>query len=217
MKEGNFVLIDFVGRIAGTNEIFDLTHEDIAKKEGIYTEKHKYEPALVIIGAKMVIPGIEEELVRMKVGEEREFTVKPDKGFGYRSPGLVKIISMSKFLHEKINPVPGLFVTIDNRQAKVQSVSGGRVRVDFNNPLAGKELHYRLKTVKAIKTSQEKVKALLNYYNIKGDISITNDTLTIKTSKKLEPVIEKLLSETIKKWIKEIKSVICLHTDSKKA
>jgi FKBP-type peptidyl-prolyl cis-trans isomerase 2 len=41
MKKGDFVRIDFVGRLAATGEIFDLTSEEIAKKEGVYDEKQK--------------------------------------------------------------------------------------------------------------------------------------------------------------------------------
>ena len=42
MQKGDFVEIDYVGRIAATNEIFDLTIEEIAKAEGVYNEKHKF-------------------------------------------------------------------------------------------------------------------------------------------------------------------------------
>ncbi|RLJ09464.1 MAG: peptidylprolyl isomerase, partial [Candidatus Aenigmatarchaeota archaeon] len=138
IKEGSFVEIDYVGRVEGTNEIFDLTSEEVAKKEGIYNPKQKYGPVLVIIGANMIIPGVEEQLKNMKPGEEKEFVVEPKKAFGERNSKLVKVISLMEFKKEKIDPVPGMFITIDGLQAKVQSVSGGRVRVDFNHPLAGK-------------------------------------------------------------------------------
>ena len=75
MKEGDFVHIDYVGRLSATGEIFDLTDAELAKKEGIYSEKTRYGPALVIMGAHMVIPGIEKQLLQMKVGEGREFVV----------------------------------------------------------------------------------------------------------------------------------------------
>ena len=42
MKKGDFIKIDYVGRVSLTGEIFDLTIEDIAKKEGIFDEKRKY-------------------------------------------------------------------------------------------------------------------------------------------------------------------------------
>ena len=36
MQKGDFVLIDFIGRVKDTGEVFDLTQEDVAKKENVY-------------------------------------------------------------------------------------------------------------------------------------------------------------------------------------
>ena len=33
MKEGDFVKVEYVGRVTGTNEVFDVTSEEIARKE----------------------------------------------------------------------------------------------------------------------------------------------------------------------------------------
>ena len=207
MKQGDFIEIDFTGRIAATNEIFDLTSEETAKSEGIYNPKQNYGPALVIIGARMVIPGVEKELLSMKVGEEKEFTVPPDKGFGFRDPRLVRVISIASFAKQRINPVPGMFVTIDNRQARVQSVSGGRVRVDFNNPLAGKELTYRMRIVKEIRPAKDKVSSLLEFYALPLEHSLEGEKLTLTSEKPIPEPLQKMLQGNIMKWIKEVKSI----------
>ncbi len=215
MKRGDFVEIDFVGRIASTGEIFDLTDEEVAKSSGIYEPKRKYKPVLVIIGAGMVIPGVEKELMKMKPGEEREFTVKPEDAFGLRRIDLIKVISLSNFLKNNIKPVPGDVVEIDGRRARVQSVSGGRVRVDFNHPLAGKELKYKLRIVREIKTPEEKVKALMDYYKIKCETKLEGDKVIIKPEKPLHKIMSDVVKNTIKKWIKEIKSVEFKNQTSK--
>lgn len=207
MKKGDFILIDFVGRVSGTGEIFDLTDAETAKRENVYDPKQKYKPALVITGAKMVIPGVEKQLEEMKPGDEREFSVKPEDAFGPRNPKLIKIISRAHFLRQKINPAPGIFVTIDRRQARIQSVSGGRVRADFNHPLAGKELHYRLKIVKQITKTLEKAGSLIEYYGIVSETSFDGGRLVIKTKKPMPDIAEKLIEGKIKEWIKEIKQV----------
>jgi len=205
MKIGDFVLLDFVGRIAATNEIFDLTDEVLAKRENVYNKEQKYRPSLVIVGAKMVVPGVEEEIIKMSAGEEKEFLVKPENGLGQRNPRLIKIISTANFLKQNINPAPGIHVTIDNIHAKIQSVSGGRVRVDFNHPLAGRELFYRIKIVKELKEPKEKIEALLEHYSIKAETRINGETILIEG--KTDPATQTMISETIKKWIKDIKEV----------
>jgi FKBP-type peptidyl-prolyl cis-trans isomerase 2 len=208
MNKGDFLEIDYVGRVKATNEIFDLTSEEVAKKEKVYDPKQKYGPSLVVLGSGMAIPGVEKQLENMKIGDEKEFEIRPEEGFGTRNPKLVKIISITKFFKEKINPVPGAYVNIDGIDAKIQSVSGGRVRIDFNNPLAGKELKYKLKIVRKIETSEEKIISLLNHYNLKSaETKIENNELVVKLEKDLNPVIKTLLEKMITKWIEEIKSV----------
>ena len=88
-----------------------------------------------------------------------------------------------------------------------QSVSGGRVRVDYNHPLAGKDLRYRLRIVRQITKSLEKAKALLEYYNVDCKTSIRDGKLAIETKKPLHALIQKMIDETTRKWIKEIKTV----------
>jgi len=54
--------------------------------------------------------------------------------------------------------------TFDNLIGKIISVSGGRVIVDFNNPLAGKNISYELNVKSIVKDENEKIKALMRYF-----------------------------------------------------
>jgi FKBP-type peptidyl-prolyl cis-trans isomerase SlyD len=57
--------------------------------------------------------------------------------------------------------VPGLVVVLENNlPGRIQSVSGGRVRIDFNHELAGKTLEYELKIEEKIADEKDKIKAL---------------------------------------------------------
>lgn len=212
MNDGDFVEIDFVGRVKDSGEIFDLTDADLAKKEGIFEKSHKYGPAIVIIGSKSIVSGVEEQIKTMAVGEEKEFELPAEKGFGKRDPKLVQIISLGKFFEQKINPVPGAFVNIDGKNCKIQSVSGGRVRVDFNHPLAGRELIYKVKIFKEIKGVEGKVEAVIKYLGLEAEASVEGDTAKIKM-KKPNQVLEKIVDQMTKKWVKEIKTVIFEATE----
>ncbi|MFH1445357.1 MAG: peptidylprolyl isomerase [Nanoarchaeota archaeon] len=216
MKNGDFIKMDFVGRLVATGEIFDSTSEEQAKKDGVHDPKQKYGPILIIIGASMTVPGVEKHLMEMRVGEEREFDVKPSEAFGQRSPELMRVLPINKFIKEKINPVPGMFVTIDHRQAKIQSVSGGRIRVDFNHPLASRELHYKIKITELIENPLEKAKTIADYFAIKCEAELKEDALTIKTEKKAPAIVEKLLGDWIKKYITDIKSIAFVSKEGSK-
>ncbi len=208
MKNGDFVEIEYVGKVKITNEIFDLTSEELAKKEKIYNPKHLYGPALVIIGSNMVIRGVMKELEKMEVGEELEFDVSPPEGFGMRSPKLIRIIPISKFIENKINPIPGEYFEIDGMQAKVQSVSGGRVRVDFNNPLAGKMLTYKVRVLRKIEGVKNKVEKLLKYYRVDySGLEIKGKGVVVKSEKPVNPMVKKFTSDMVTKWVKGIEKV----------
>lgn len=207
MKNADFVKIDFVGRVHDTDQVFDFTTPDIAKKEGLHNEKHEYVPALVIVGAKMVIPGVEKQLLKMKVGEEKEFTVDPVDAFGPRNPRMAKVFSYSAFIRQKVNPTPGAFVDIGGMRGKVVSVSGGRVRVDFNHPLAGKKLKYWVKVVETITGAQNKIDALFKYYSVPFTPKIEGDKLLVSGDKPVPHEVRTFVEEAVAKWIKEIKTV----------
>jgi FKBP-type peptidyl-prolyl cis-trans isomerase 2 len=217
MKKGDFVEIDFIGRLVTTGEIFDLNSGEEAKREGIYNPKHKYKPSLVVIGSGMSVPGMEKNLEEMKVGEEREFTLNPDEAFGQKNMRLMRIVPITKFTKEKISPVPGMFVDIDGMQAKVLSVAGGRVRVDFNHPLAGKVLKYKVKIVREVTETQEKSNLLLSYYGIKCDTKVDGDTIVIETEKPMNEFLRKFAGENVMKWVSEVKNIQFTEKEGAKA
>ncbi|UCD02899.1 MAG: FKBP-type peptidyl-prolyl cis-trans isomerase [Candidatus Aenigmatarchaeota archaeon] len=203
MKNRDWIKINFVGKVKATDEVFDVTREEDARRHDIYDEKKKYGPVLVIVGAGTVIPvmkGVEKELLEMKIGENRSFDVSPADGAGPRKPELIKVVSTMTFTKKNISPFPGLVLQTDVGHCKVLAVSGGRVRVDYNHPLAGKELHYEVEIVEQVKTPHEKVQALLEYYGIPANVTLTGKKATVTLEDKSNSFIEKLLTETLKKW-----------------
>jgi len=207
-KDGDFVRINYVGRIKETGEIFDLTLEDVAKKNGLYTPEFKYRPVPVIIGAKFVLPALEEEIKKMKIGEKKKIVLPPEKAFGVRSPSYIKLIPVSQFKKQGLEPYPGMEVTINNLRGRVLSVAGGRVKVDFNHPLAGKEIEYEVEVVEKINERAEQVKAIVDYFLALEpkdvDVAIDKKTASITFKKHLDVTsrTKEKISETIKKWVK---------------
>ncbi len=162
IRNGDFIEIDFIGRIKSSSKIFDLTLADVAKKEGIFSENHKYKPAIMCVGKRHLVAGIDEFLEGKEIGREYEFEVPPEKAFGKRNPKLVQLAPSNFFTQKKIYPVPGLTLVVDNVLATVRSVSAGRVILDFNHPLAGKTLVYWVKALRKVTKEDEKIQALLS-------------------------------------------------------
>jgi len=68
LKKGDFVLIEYVGKVKETGEVFDTTIEEVAKKERLYKEGEIYEPKLVVIGEGWVLKALDESLTTMEIG-----------------------------------------------------------------------------------------------------------------------------------------------------
>jgi len=164
IENGDFIEIDYVGRDKETGALFDLTREDVAKKEKIDAPNAEFGPVTIVVGAQHVIPGLDEKLTTLSVGDKSAITVPPASGFGPRQPNLVELVPRSVFKRQHINPMPGMPVKLGNRRGVVKTVSGGRIQVDFNHPLAGKELEYEVEIHKKITSPDEKIKSLLSLH-----------------------------------------------------
>ncbi len=161
IREGDFVIVDYVARVEETGEIADLTLEDVAKKEKIYREDGIYKPKLVIVGEGWFIKGFEEGLIGLEVGKKAEIRVPPEKGFGERDPKKIKVVPIREFRKSGITPRPGMRVTINGKVGTIHTVTSGRVRVDFNHPLAGKTIIYEVYVRKKLTDDLEKIKAII--------------------------------------------------------
>jgi len=157
----DIVRVSFTGRVKDTGKVFDTTYAEVAKKSGIFNEHLPYGPAPMVLGENRLIPGLENVLSKMKSGEEKTVVIHPKDAFGEREPELVKLVPLKVFKANGINPAPGLVVVLENNlPGRVQTVSGGRVRVDFNHELAGRTLEYELKIDRRLTDEEEKIKAL---------------------------------------------------------
>ncbi|HIH20491.1 TPA: peptidylprolyl isomerase [Candidatus Micrarchaeota archaeon] len=162
MNEGDFTEVEFTGKANGS--VFETTSADEAKKAGIFEENRPYGPVLAVAGKKMLVPGLDEEIVKAKEGDSKSISLTPEKAFGPRNADLVRLIPSSKFKEQGIGPTPGMSIDVDGMPARVVGVEGGRVRLDFNHPLAGMNVDYSFKIVKTYTGTQDKVSALVKNF-----------------------------------------------------
>ena len=215
MENGKIVLVNYTGKITASNEIFETTDEKKAVEAGIFEEGRKYTAMPIVIGSGDMLKQVETALEKMKTGETKKITLQPEQAFGARKAELIKIVPLAEFKKRDVNPVPGLVIDLNNARGKVQAVSGGRVRVDFNSPLAGKEIEYEVKIEKELRNNNEKIEAFFEKFfgvlpekerklSIKeGKIEVALDA---KYTQAVAPV-KKVFSDTIMKNVKGITSV----------
>jgi FKBP-type peptidyl-prolyl cis-trans isomerase 2 len=221
MKNGDFVKITYTGKLASTGEVFETTDEPLAKQAGIYALKGRYGQKVVALGLGQMIRGIEEAVRTLSPGKQESFLFHPNKAFGERNPELVRVIPLSKFHSQGVNPSPGMMVALDNRlAAKVKSVAGGRVTVDLNHPLAGENVVYSIKLEEVISDTGKKVQALLDSAFLEAEYKISGSSLEIRFLNRDktpdQAIMEQSLLASVKAYIPEIKEIKPM-ADGKKA
>jgi len=213
MKDGEFVYIDYVGRVKDSGEIFDITSEKDAKKEGAWREGFKYGPVPIVVGADFVLPGLNDALKEMNVGETKKIETLPARAFGDRNPEYVKLIPEARFKEQNVDVSVGEYVTINKLRGRVLSTDGGRVNVDFNHPLAGKTLVYDLTVVIEIKETTERVQALIYYFvgmDKEGtNVKMSQDEAEVEFKRKVDVHTEakELIATNVLKYVEGVKRV----------
>ncbi|WP_069807450.1 peptidylprolyl isomerase [Vulcanisaeta thermophila] len=187
LQKGDYVLLEYTVIDKDSNKVVETTVEERAREAGIYRPDEVYEPRLIIIGETRLFEPLEQALLNANEGQEVTVEVPPEKAFGQRDPSKVKVISIREFYRYGKLPRVGDVVEVNNQQARVVSITGGRVTLDFNHPLAGKTLIVTAKVVKKLETIQDRVRYIIKQYipriepdRVVVDVSQDNSVITIK-------------------------------------
>lgn len=195
IMKNDFIELKYTGY--ANNEIFDSNIEEDMKKLNPNSKPIK---TIISVGQEMVVNGLDKALEGKELEKEYETTISPKEGFGERNKNLIKTIPLKAFTEKKVNPYPGLVLTLDDIMVKIIAVSGGRVMADFNNPLAGKEIRYKFTILRKVTDEKEKIEALfLVFLKFIPDYEI-KENIIIKGPKALEIVI-KVYSEKFKELL----------------
>ena len=193
IKKGDFIEIDFIGKIKDSGAIFDLTKKDVAEKEKVANKSADYTPRIICVGNEAV-------------GKSYEIDLYVGEAFGRKDVKLIKMLPLSTFKKQDMKPFPGLQVNIDGTFGIIRTVSGGRVLVDFNHPIAGKEIHYDLDIRKEIKDDTVKVKSILKGLLSRDfECSVTDGVANVEMD--MPEQFQKVLEEKICGLVKDIKKV----------
>lgn len=180
MQINDFVKVNYAGKVKETGMEFD-----------------KGEDIPIIVGVNFTLKGIDNALLEMQIGDKKIIEISPENAFGNREARLIRLVPLIEFRKHDTKPYPGMFVNADNLQGRVLSVSGGRVRVDFNHPLAGKTLIYDLEVKEKIENAEDKIKAIIKIY-----ARIDEDKIkTLTKEKEVEIEVPPLINSLYKKKI----------------
>lgn len=220
IKNNDFIEVEYTGKLKEDNSVFDTTDADVAKKSGMHDEKSPYGPVVVCVGKGHLLKGIDSRIVGKEAGGQYDFELGPEEAFGNKDAKLVQLIPTGKFRQNKIQPFPGLQINIDGLLGTVKTVSGGRTLVDFNHPLAGKQVLYNVRVKRIVNEDREKILALLKlgHGHKDGDykIDIKESSAEIKLPHKMPKEIEDKMGDEIKSSVPSIRKIVFTTEEEKK-
>ena len=108
-------------------------------------------PAKIIMGDESISPAFEAQLVGMKAGDSKEFTLEAIDAFGEPLPENIHYMDISKFTEDAPAKV-GNIITFTQPggvelPGMIKDVAGSSVTIDFNHPLAGQAVTFVIDVV----------------------------------------------------------------------
>ena len=174
-KKGQLILLDYTAKIKDSGEVFETTLEDEAKKHSLHESNVKYMPKLVSVGEGWVLKGLDDALSETTAGDKKTIEVSPDKGFGERDKGKVRMIPLRKLGEDAEKVSVGDTVEIDNKKGIIRYIGSGRVQVDYNHRYAGKTILYDINITKSLDSDDDKISEIL-----KSRLPVENDKIIYK-------------------------------------
>ncbi len=134
--ENSVVGIEYEVKEAGSNEIVD-------SNKGA-------QPLEFVTGKGQIIPGLEKALEGMNEGESADILVKAEDAYGEVNPEAVQTLPIEQF--EGVDLKEGMTLYGQGEdgqtvQVTVKSFNDKEVTIDFNHPLAGKDLMFSVKVL----------------------------------------------------------------------
>ena len=135
-KSGDTVKVHYTGKLAdGT--VFDSSADR--------------DPLQFTLGRGQVIPGFEKAVLGLQAGESTTATIPADEAYGQRQDEMIMDLDRSHFPND-LKPEVGQLLQIRQEEGeaievKVTNLSGEKVTVDANHPLAGEDLTFDIHLV----------------------------------------------------------------------
>ena len=141
-------------------DLITVVYDGILEDGEVFESSEDTGPLKFTVGLGTVMQAFEKSVVGMEEGETREISVAPEEGFGKHNPDLIQTIKRSSLgdgIEPQVGMVLGMTIEKDGEShqipAMVTAIKDDEVTVDYNHPLSGKTLTYKI-TVEKIKAPQ---------------------------------------------------------------
>ena len=142
-------------------KVIELAYSLKDEEGEILDQSDSQDPFVYLHGADQIVPGLENALTGLKVGDKKQVTVQPGEGYGEFNPELRLTVKRAQFpadaeLEEGVefettlqDGTPAIFTIVE--------IEGDQVTVDGNHPLAGEVLHFDVEVLSIREATADEV------------------------------------------------------------
>lgn len=110
-------------------------------------------PVSLTIGDESLLPGFEQVLMNLRAGDTRTAHLEPEQAFGEWNPDNIQHFSRPQFALVADNPEIGMMVEFEDKgkntlPGTISAIDDEEIEVDFNHPLAGQDVLFKVKVFK---------------------------------------------------------------------
>jgi len=175
LQEGDFVELAYTAWTVEGDQLVDTTDAEVAEEEGV-GEDQEFAPRTIVLGQGHIFESVEDDIIGTEVGDEGSVVVPAEEAFGAYDDEQVRTVSKDKIPED--DRYPGAQVQIDGQQGFVETIIGGRARVDFNHPLAGEDVEYEYEVLDEVEDREAKAQGLLSMFlDLDLDVWFQTDTV----------------------------------------
>ncbi|GAA0301322.1 FKBP-type peptidyl-prolyl cis-trans isomerase [Halarchaeum salinum] len=199
LQAGDFIELAYTARTVEDGDLVDTTDQEIAEEEGVDTEGQEFAPRTIVLGEGHIFEPVEDDIIGKEVGDTGTVVVPAEDAFGEYDESEVRTVSTEKIPED--DRYPGAHVDLEGQHGHVETIIGGRARVDFNHMLAGQDIEYQYEVLGEVTDRVEKAQGLLSmYFDVELDMHIETDEVEeeveVETEEGEEPEFE---TETVEK------------------
>lgn len=188
LKPGDFIRLEYTVRTVPDEDedegrVVDTTRQEVAEEAGIDDDEVEFEPRIVVLDEGHVFDTVDTELQGKHPGDEGTVQIPAVEAFGEFDPDQVRTVSADKIPEDDRRP--GAQVTVDGEQGYLETIIGGRARVDFNHPLAGDDLEYEYEILDRVDDAEAQAAGLLGMY-LQAEPTVRIETETVEEEMDVE-------------------------------
>ena len=139
-------------------------HFSVAIENGVEIDntRNREEPVSLVMGDGSLLPGFEKALFGLRAGDRRTVHLPPEDAFGQWNPENIQIFDTVKF---EQRPIIGHMIEFEDKAKAslfgvVKSVNEDTTEIDFNHPLAGKNITFEVEIFKVTPVGQQAIKLM---------------------------------------------------------